>query len=388
MDATLERMRRLPAALLLVAVALAGCAPTPVASPTRTVTVTPTPTPTPTVDPIAALTLQQEVGQLFVVGTPADSLDPGTLAAIQERHVGGIFLGGRSTAGVGANAAVAAAAQQADADGIPLIVSTDQEGGEVQVLQGIGFDAIPSAVAQGGIAPDQLRTQARIWGGELKQAGVNLDLAPVADVVPAGTEGDNPPVGQLDRQYGSDADAVEAHAAAFAAGLRDAGVLSAAKHFPGLGHVTENTDTHAGVTDTTITPTSPDVTLYGQLARSGVDVVMLSTAIYANIDGTQPGAFSPAVVQLLRGPVGFRGLTITDDLSEAVQVQDVAPGDRAIRAIQAGVDLVLSSHAPETADQMVDAVLDRAQSDPAFRAQVDAAARRVLAWKTTHLVAG
>jgi beta-N-acetylhexosaminidase len=368
------------AGLTLLTVALTACATTPVV-PSRS----PSPTATRSPDPLAGLTLQQEVGQLFVVGTTAVGLQDVTVSAIRDRHVGGVFLSGRSLVGVEGNAAVATAAQRVDADGIPLIVSTDQEGGEVQVLQGAGFDRIPSAVQQGAMTPDQLRTAAKAWGGQLKAAGVNLDLAPVADIVPAGTAAQNPPVGALQREYGSDADAVEGHAAAFAAGLRDAGVQSAAKHFPGLGHVTANTDTTAGVTDTTIDRDSPDVRLYGRLADSGVDVVMLSTAIYQRIDRAQPAAFSPEVVDILRDDLGFRGLTITDDLSGATQVQSVMPGDRAIRAIDAGVDLVLVSRTPAVAAVMIDAVLARAQSDAGFRARVDAAARRVLAWKGTHL---
>ncbi|MGN6325493.1 glycoside hydrolase family 3 N-terminal domain-containing protein [Pseudolysinimonas sp.] len=371
------------AAVALASAALVACTPAPAPSPRRTPSATSTSSPT--ADPLAGLTLAQEVGQLFVAGTSATTLDPAALAAIRDSHVGGIFLKGRSVAPASANLAVVRAAQAASADGIPLIVSTDQEGGEVQVLQGPGFDRIPTAVAQGQIAPDALRTQAREWGSQLRAAGVNLDLAPVADIVPAGTAAQNPPIGVFQRQYGSDAATVVDHASAFAAGLRDAGVQSTAKHFPGLGHVTANTDTTAGVTDDVVGPDAPDVGVYRDLASSGVDVVMVSSAIYQRIDGTQPAVFSPAVLTLLRDRVGFRGVTMTDDLSRAVQVQSVAVGDRAVRAIDAGVDVVLISNDPDQAAPMTAAVIARAQVDPAFREKVDAAARAVLAWKQSHL---
>ena len=376
---------RTAAVLALAALALTGCTPSPAPTPTRTPTATPTPTPTPTVDPIARLTLEQEVGQLFIVGTPAVALDADALAAIRDRHVGGLFLRGRSTAPASANLAVVQQAQGASADGIPLIVSTDQEGGQMQVLQGPGFDRIPPAVAQGETDVGALRTMATQWGSQLRAAGVNLDLAPVADIVPPGTAGRNPPIGVFQRQYGGDARTVADHAAAFAGGLRDAGVQSTAKHFPGLGHVTANTDTTANVTDDTVGADSPDVGVYRDLAASGVDAVMISSAIYSRIDGTQPATFSPAVLTLLRRGVGFRGVTMTDDMSSAVQVQSVTPADRAVRAIDAGVDIVLISNVPGLAAPMTDAVIARAQSDPAFRAKVDAAARAVVGWKTRHL---
>jgi len=370
---------------VLAAVALAGCAAGAAPTPTRTPSASPTPAPTPTVDPIAGLTLEQEVGQLLIAGTTATGLDADTLVAVRDRHVGGIFLRGRSTAGPGPSLAVVQQAQSASADGIPLIVSTDQEGGQVQVLQGPGFDRIPSAVAQGDLDIGALRTEAGQWGAQLRAAGVNLDLAPVADIVPPGTAAQNPPIGVFQRQYGGDARTVADHAAAFAGGLRDAGVQSTAKHFPGLGHVTANTDTTAGVTDDTVGADSPDVDVYRDLSASGVDAVMISSAIYRRIDPTQPAAFSPAVLELLREGVGFRGITMTDDMSRAVQVAAVAPGDRAVRAIDAGVDLVLISNAPGLAGPMADAVIARAQSDPGFRAKVDAAARAVVSWKMRHL---
>jgi beta-N-acetylhexosaminidase len=376
--------RRLAAALAVAvaAIALAGCTPGAGPSPSRTPTATPTPTPT--ADPIAGLSLEQEVGQLFIAGTSATALDADALAAVRDSHVGGIFLKGRSTSPANASLAVVQAAQAASADGIPLSVSTDQEGGQVQVLQGPGFDRMPTAVAQGALDPGTLRTDAAQWGAQLRAAGVNLDLAPVADIVPDGTAAQNPPIGAFQRQYGGDAATVSAHAAAFAAGLRDAGVQSTAKHFPGLGHVTGNTDTTAGVTDDVVGPDSPDVGVYRDLASSGVDAVMISSAIYSRIDASQPAAFSPAVLQLLRG-TGFRGITMTDDMSKAVQVQSVAPADRAVRAIDAGVDIVLISNYPDLAAPMTQAVVARAQSDPAFRAKVDAAARAVVTWKQRHL---
>jgi len=375
---------RLAVVAAVAALALSGCTPA-APTPSRTPTATPTPTPTPTVDPIAGLTLEQEVGQLFVVGTPATAVDADALAAVRDRHAGGVFLRGRSTAPASANLAVVQQLQSVSADGIPLIVSTDQEGGQVQVLQGPGFDRIPSAVVQGGLDVGALRTQATQWGGQLRAAGVNLDLAPVADIVPPGTGGQNPPIGGFQRQYGGDARTVADHAAAFAGGLRDAGVQSTAKHFPGLGHVTANTDTTAGVTDDTVGADSPDVDVYRDLAASGVDAVMVSSAIYRRIDGSQPATFSPAVLDLLRDDIGFRGIVVTDDMSNAVQVRSVAPGDRAVRAIDAGVDIVLISNVPGLIGPMADAVLARARSDAAFRAKVDAAARAVVTWKRRHL---
>lgn len=382
---------------LAVAVALAapGCAAQPAPTPPPTTSApAPTPTPTPTADPLAALSLEQRVGQLFMVGTDVSSATPATVSAITDRHAGSIFLHGRTTAGAAsvaalvaqftalAPAASAAPTGTGPTGGVRLWVATDQEGGEVQVLRGPGFSDMPYAIRQADLPDDQLQAQAQQWGGELAAAGVDVNLAPVADIVTSqATRFDNPPIGALGRQYGYDAATVAAKAGAFAAGMRASGILPVFKHFPGLGHVTANTDTTANVVDTTVTADGPDVSVYGDLTSAGASAVMVSTAIYQNIDPSAPAVFSPKVVGLVRSQVGFDGVVFSDDLSAAVAAQAWSPADRAVRALSAGVDVVLVSADPTVYPAMYDAVLAKAQSDPAFAKLVDAAAARVVAAK-------
>ena len=386
----------LAAALAITAVLAACAAPAP--APTGSTTPTASPTPTPTPDPAAALSLEQRVGQLFMVGTDVTAATPGTLDAITDRHAGSIFLHGRTEAGAAGVASVVgqftalvpgpvggAPDGSAPTGGVRLWVATDQEGGEVQVLRGPGFSDIPYGIRQADLPAAQLRAAATQWGAELSAAGVDMNLAPVADIVTsADTRFDNPPIGGLGRQYGYDAATVAAKAEAFADGMRASGILPVFKHFPGLGHVTANTDTTADVVDTTVTPDGPDVGVYRPLTAAGPSAVMVSTAIYQNIDPSAPAVFSPAVVGLVRRTVGFDGVILSDDLSAAVAAQAWTPADRAILAISAGVDVVLASADPSVYPEMYDAVLARAQSDPAFASLVDAAAGRVVAAKTAR----
>ncbi|WP_442928127.1 glycoside hydrolase family 3 N-terminal domain-containing protein [Microbacterium sp. No. 7] len=376
---------------------LAGCAASPAGSSSPSVSPSPgasssasspatspsaVPSPSRTPDAIDALSLEQRVGQLFMVGTPATTASPTTLAAVRDRHAGGIFLSGRSTGGVAATASVVSRFTALAERDLPLWVATDQEGGEVQVLRGPGFDAMPYGIRQADLPSEQLQARAEAWGRELADAGVNLDLAPVADIVTSeATRFDNPPIGGYGRQYGYDASTVADKAGAFAEGMRDAGILPTFKHFPGLGHVSANTDTTADVVDRAVTPDGPDVDLYRPLTAAGPSAVMVSSAIYDRIDGSTPAVFSPKVVGLLRSEVGFDGVVFSDDLSGAVAVSAWSPADRAVRAISAGVDVVLVSAKPSVFPAMYDAVLAKAKADPQFAAQVDAAAARVLAAK-------
>ena len=371
--------------LLLAALTLTACAPAASPAPTASPSPSPTPTPTATPDPLAGMSLQDKVGQMFMVGTSVEGANPTTLAAVRDDHVGGIFLHGRSDAGTQATAdligqftsTVGAAAPQ-------LWVATDQEGGTVQVLKGPGFDRIPSAVEQSAQTDAALRSSAATWSTQLAQSGVNMNLAPVADIVTSPEfAASNPPIGALAREYGYDETTVAAKVGAFAAGMRDGGVMPTLKHFPGLGHVDENTDTRTGVTDDTVTADGADVGVYASVLPQGDAIVMMSTAIYARIDPSAPAAFSPAVVDVLRDRVGFDGVITVDDLSAARQVQPWSPADRATLAVDAGVDLLLVSADPSVYPDMHQAVLSRAESDPAFAAKVDAAARRIVEQKAS-----
>lgn len=376
-------MRRALALAAVCAAALAGCAVAP--APDATTAESPTPTATTPPDPIAGWTLEQRVGQLFLVGTPVEAADPVTLAAVQDAGAAGIFLHGRSSAGASATAAVVAQfTAAAPADAPPLWVATDQEGGDVQVLTGAGFDDMPTALASAAQDPAALRADAERWAEQLRAAGVTMNLAPVVDIVTSPeTEDQNLPIGVYHRHYGYDADTVIAYAGAFADGMRAGGVLPTLKHFPGLGRVTGNTDYAADVVDATVDGAAPDVAVYRSLLAQGPAVVMMATAVYDRIDPALPAAFSaPVVAGLLREEVGFDGVVMTDDLSAPAQVERWTPGDRAVLALEAGVDLLLVSADPSVYPQMRAAVLERARADPAFALRVDESARRILALKS------
>lgn len=360
------------------------------AGPTSAPSPAPTPSPSSGPDPLAGWTLEQKVGQLFVVGLDLGTAEPVSSEAVTKYHVGNVFLHGRSSAGVDAVRAqvdgFTALVSQATTHGEPMLVAVDQEGGKVQSLTGPGFSTIPAATEQAKVSPDELRSQAAAWGRELAAAGVTWNLAPVMDLVPASSAAKNPPIGALQREYGTTADSVTATAGAFLEGMSDAGVATAVKHFPGLGYVTANTDATAGVTDTVTGFDSSAVSVFRAGVQAGATTVLMSTAVYAAMDPAAPAAFSSTVVRHgVREVLGFQGVVVTDDLSGAAQVAAWSPGDRAIAAIAAGCDLVLFSKDPSVVPDAVTAVVARAQADPAFAARVDESARRVLALKAQVL---
>lgn len=326
------------------------------------------------------LSLAQRVGQLFMVGI-GGQLEASERSLIRDEHIGSVTFAAKVTAGrsfvQAQTRGVRALATSATTGRVGFLIAANQEGGTVQALAGSGFSTIPSALSQGRWDTATHRSRARTWGSELRRAGVNVDLAPVGDVVPKAWVSKNQPIGQLDREFGHGPSVVAGHVSSFIAGMEDAKVLAAVKHFPGLGRVTGNTDFASGVKDTLTTKDDPFLAPFRRAVNDDVAFVMVSLAVYTKLDAGQIAAFSrPIITGILRKDVGYDGVVMSDDLS-AVAVRAIPPGQRAVRWVMAGGDLIIATSLGDTR-AMADTLLSRARAKPAFRAKVGQAALRVL----------
>jgi beta-N-acetylhexosaminidase len=230
-----------------------------------------------------------------------------------------------------------------------------------------------------------LREQARIWGDQLLNAGVNLNLAPVLDTVPASMTASNDPIGHWGREYGSTPDDVTTYGVAFEQGMRDAQIAVCIKHFPGLGRVTGNTDfTAEGIVDNEFSGANdPYLQPYKAGINAGADFVMMSLAVYPRVD-TQPAVFSSVMINgILRTNLGFNSVVVTDDVGAAAAVADRPPAQRAIDFLRAGGDMILTVKASDIGP-MSTAVSLAMSGDAGFAAQVNASINRVLRLKGTY----
>ena len=369
------------------AAAVPPSAPPSSATPTDTLTPTPPETASPTAQlscadsTLASMSEAQRIGQLFMIGLMKDRLDATERSAVADFHFGSFAFTTQSRAGVTAIRAITDAVQglatRKATAGVPFFVAANQEGGLIQGLAGSGFDVIPSALKQGTMTLATLKKDAARWGRQLDQAGVNLDLAPVADVVPPGTDQSNAPIGQLQREYGHDPATAASHVRAFIAGMTQARIGTSAKHFPGLGRVEGNTDFTGDVVDEVTVRDDPYLQPFATAIGAGVPFVMVSLATYTKIDPDHLAVFSPTVIGgMLRGDLGFDGVVISDALG-ATAVQSIPPGTRAIDFLLAGGDMVISNQTAP-AIEMAKAVAAQVTTDAAFRERVDDAARHVL----------
>lgn len=327
-----------------------------------------------------ALSAEEQVGQLLMVGVPTSDLDSTTADVLRSTKAGSVVLLGSSKVNRSDAAALAARVGALSTADIPVLVAADQEGGEVQRLQGQGFTRIPDAVAQGQMNETAFHSQSETWADELARAGVRFNLAPVADVVPDDLAASNAPVGQLKRQYGSDPERVADSVVTFVQSMEKANVATSLKHFPGLGKVKQNTDSGEATDQTTVVD-DPSWKPFIDGIQAGASSVMISSATFEKIDPDHKAVFSSKIItDILRGSLGFDGVVISDDLGAAGAVADVPAGERAVRFLDAGGDLIINADA-SIAQDMAKAILSRMDDDPKFADAVAQSAARVLALK-------
>jgi beta-N-acetylhexosaminidase len=252
----------------------------------------------------------------------------------------------------------------------PLLVMTDQEGG---LVKRIGGAPTASAHAMGARGPAFSRAQGRRTAANLRNLGVNVDLAPVLDVArPGGT------IAETERGFGSTAARVAATAVPFAAALQSGRVAATAKHFPGLGSARLNTDDaveRIPLSERTLR--NVDEVPYRRFVDAGGEMVMLSTAIYPAFS-SKPASFSAAVADgELRGRLGFEGVSITDALNTVAVRAFGGTATVATSAVRAGADLLLYGE-PSEAARAQRALLGRLRAGTLPRARFEESVGRVL----------
>jgi beta-N-acetylhexosaminidase len=332
------------------------------------------------------MTSRQRVGQLFMVGVASAGPTTTQLARLQALNVGSVILDDNSHQSIAKVAKITSRL----ANGLTVttarpFISTDQEGGEVQRLSGRGFSAMPTALAQGRLPKAELRTSALGWGKQLTQAGVNLNLAPVADTVPTPHAARNQPIGRYQREYGHRPGVVAGHVVAVVQGELAGGVDVTVKHFPGLGRATGNTDIARHVTDPT-TRHDPYLQPFQAAVAAGAPFVMVSMATYPNIDPHHAACFSPTVMTtMLRHDLGFRGVIISDSF-HARAVANVSPSQQAVSFFSAGGTMLLDTKVAPI-HLMERATLKRAAASKQFAAVLKQAELTVLVAKAkSHLL--
>ena len=330
---------------------------------------------------LAAPTFAQLVGQKLMVAMSGTTPDADLLGRIGRGEVGGVILFGSNITTGRALRTLTTTLQRAAAAGgqPPLLIATDQEGGSVKRVawappslsppQMGSLDSASTAAAQG-----------KATGFVLRCSGINNNLAPVGDT-PASTASF---MYQQGRTWSFDASLTATLSDAFATGLGSGGDIAAMKHFPGIGLATSNTDTHVVTISASKASLAPGLLPYEKAIGNHVPMIMLSNATYTAYDAASAAGWSSAIsIGLLRDTLGYTGVTITDSLSGTAAARGVSATSLALRAAQAGTDMILLTGSEAATKATYAALLQDALDGTIQGATLQASYDRILALKAT-----
>lgn len=336
---------------------------------------------------LSAMSLREKVGQLFVVrlealntgfGVDSTELTLSAWIGLRQYPVGGIVLFRQNVEKPDQLQALTADLQAASGTG--LLVAVDEEGGNVARLANASGFTLPkyqSAQAVGSTGdPANARAMGQTIGSYLKEYGINLDFAPVADV---NTNPANTVIGK--RAFSPDPAVAAQMVAAAVQGFHDAGVLCTLKHFPGHGDTAE--DSHYGTAISTKTwaeMQAVEIQPFAAGIAAGADVVMTAhiTTPNATQDGLPASLSYTMLTERLRGELGFTGVICTDSLSmQAIRDHD-SSAEAAVMALNAGADILLM---PASLPEAFDGVLQAVQNGTISEERLNESVRRILTLK-------
>jgi beta-N-acetylhexosaminidase len=318
----------------------------------------------------------QMLGQKLVVRMDGQTPSADLLGRIRRGEVGGIILfGSNITTASALKALTAKLRAAAAAGGQPrLLIAVDQEGGSIKRIPWAPPTISPPKMGTATVA----RAQGASTGAALRDLGIDVDFAPVADV-PASTDSFMYKQG---RTFSFNAQTTATLSDAFASGLESEGVLPTMKHFPGLGYATQNTDTNVVTITASKAALAPGLLPYRTAIGHGIPLIMLSNATYTAYDSIYAAGWSHAIaVTLLRDDLGFKGVTITDSLDGTGHARGLSTGSLAIRAARDGTDMILLTGSEASTRTTYDTLLKNAISGALSPTVLRTSYDRILALK-------
>jgi beta-N-acetylhexosaminidase len=332
---------------------------------------------------LAGMSVEDMVGQMFVVSVGGTEPEYYIEKMVRERNIGGVILFGYNMKSKGQTQSLARQLQKLSMrtePTVPLFVAVDQEGGSVASAPWVAPEPAAAEVGRRG-DPDEARKIAARMGRQLLRGGINTDFAPVVDT------GFGAAIG--DRSYGEDPELVAKMGAAAVEGFEEAGMVSAAKHFPNHGPATS--DSHVSLPvirhDARKLKTH-DLPPFEAAIGAGVPMIMVGHLVYPAIDPGRPASLSGDAISMLRGDLGFDGVVVTDDLAMAGATGGGSVADAAVSAVEAGADLLIVSSAPQEQADAYDAVVEAARSGEISKSRIRESVGRILGVKEKYDLRG
>lgn len=337
----------------------------------------------PVEDIVARMSVEELVGQMFVISAQSTEMDYYLEKMIRERNIGGVLLFGynmESEEGVRALTESAQRLSMETEPAVPMFFGVDHEGGEVSSAPWVEPFPAPAEVGAAG-DPEAARRNARAIGEQLSRAGINTDFAPVVDT------GFGAAIGT--RAYSDDPAVVSEMGGAAIRGFREAGVVSSAKHFPNHGPATSDSHEALPVIDhDEQTIQTYDLPPFRAAVDAGVPMVMVGHLVYPAVDPENPASLSETWIRTLREDLGFEGVVVTDDLAMSGANGGRPPAEAAVRAVKAGNDLLIISSPPEEQAEAYNAIVRAVRAGEIDEAGIRASVGRIMEVKREYSLHG
>lgn len=332
---------------------------------------------------IKEMSLEEKIGQMFIVGFDGTKVDGNLKELISEYHVGGVIHFSRNIDSRDQLLELNNELKEISRiNSVPMFLGVDEEGGRVSRLP-FGNTEIPPNKEIGKQDNIELSYKlGSIIGNELDAFGFNLNFAPVLDIH---SNPENTVIG--DRSYGDNADLVSRMGVAAMQGIRDTGVVPVVKHFPGHGDT--KVDSHVGlpiVNKTKEELYQLELKPFQSAIEKNVDMMMVAHIQYPNIDKEKkPATLSKEIItNLLREEMGYNGVVITDDMQMGAITENFGLEKATLESIKAGVDIVLICNDYEKEKKAIQVVREAVKSGDISEERINESVKRILLLKNKY----
>ncbi|MCA1031412.1 beta-N-acetylhexosaminidase [Bacillus timonensis] len=332
------------------------------------------------------MSLEEKIGQMLLVGVDGHEVDEETARLLRSYHIGGVVLFQRNIKNTEQLTTFLNELKEENASSgnVPLFLAVDEEGGRVSRLPN-EFYQLPANEKIGRMRDEDFSFKVgRVLAKEIKSVGFNMNFAPVLDV---NTNPRNPVIG--DRSYGKNPKLVSQLGIQTMKGMQSEEVISVIKHFPGHGDTSVDSHKELPILRHDLNRLKRvELIPFVEAIDKGADMVMSAHLFLPKIDSSAPATLSKKIMtDLLRTELRFEGVAITDDLTMRAISRKYSIEEAAVKAIQAGNDIVLIANGPANIELAIQAILDAVKKGEITEDRIDQSLHRILSLKQKYKLA-
>ncbi|WP_284037103.1 beta-N-acetylhexosaminidase [Neobacillus sp. 114] len=332
---------------------------------------------------ISKMSLEDKIGQMILAGVSGTTMDASAKQLISQIHVGGIIFYKNNFETPAQAVQFVNQLKAGNSSSLPLLLGVDQEGGRVTRLPG-GLVNFPPNKQIGQVNnPDFSFKVGTLLGQELKEFGLNLDFAPVLDI---NSNPNNPVIG--DRSFGNNAEIVSKLGVQTMKGIQSQNVITTIKHFPGHGDTSVDSHLDLPIVNKSFKELKElELIPFERAINQGADVVMVAHILLPQLDKTNPGTMSKAVMtDLLRKQLGFTGVIITDDMTMGAITEHFDIGKASVESVKAGSDIILVGHDYNNVVKIISSLKTAVQNGEISEQRLNESIERIIQLKRNYSI--